>query len=321
MTAAHHAVARLPASDAPSFAIRPADLGRAHDGTPTSPGSLRGLSRIRLGAWRADGPAAQRCTPMATSISATGGTANGQATGGGGGNGGAPLVDRVAVVGGGLGGLAATLALRKRGIDAHVYERNASISGGEGTLISLFANGLWALQDAYPDLIPQLKAAGNVDPECLTVSPDDKIVAGWGAGTTMSTTYGLPMLAIRWRAVLDALAAALPPACIHTGHELLRITQDDAKVVATFKTAEGEVVIETPLLLGADGIRSAVRASVLGTMPPRDNGRTIWRAIIDFDLVEHPVRHCHLPPLFLPKFAPPSLLNSSPCLSLPPCLP
>eukprot|EP00850_Spirogloea_muscicola_P010569 SM000062S19955 [mRNA] locus=s62:580934:583536:+ [translate_table: standard] len=294
MSAAHLAVARLPASDAPSFTIRASDLGRAHvrlcDGTPISPGRARGPSRVGLGARRADGPVAQRCTPMASSISAivsVNGPANGQARGGG--DGGAPLVDRVAVVGGGLGGLAAAIALRKRGIDAHVYERNASISGGEGTLISLFANGLWALQDACPDLIPQLKAAGNVDPECLTISADDKIVADWGAGSTMSTTYGLPMLAIRWRAVLDALAASLPPACIHTGHKLLHISQDDAKVVATFKTAEGEAVIETPLLLGADGIRSAVRASVLGTMLPRDNGRTIWRAIIDFDLVEHPL--------------------------------
>ncbi|CAI5476895.1 unnamed protein product [Closterium sp. Yama58-4] len=60
--------------------------------------------------------------------------------------------------------------------------------------------------------------------------------------------------------------------------------------------------VETPLLLGADGIFSETRKHVVGQqagnetgglmgegMGPRDNGRTIWRAIIDSSLVSHPL--------------------------------
>jgi hypothetical protein len=41
---------------------------------------------------------------------------------------------------------------------------------------------------------------------------------------------------------------------------------------------------QAPLVIGADGIHSVVRSKLFGSIPPRDNGRTMWRALIDEDL-------------------------------------
>ena len=46
---------------------------------------------------------------------------------------------------------------------------------------------------------------------------------------------------------------------------------------------------KAPLVIGADGIRSAIRSKTFGAMTPRDNGRTMWRAVIDANLCHHPV--------------------------------
>jgi 2-polyprenyl-6-methoxyphenol hydroxylase-like FAD-dependent oxidoreductase len=68
-----------------------------------------------------------------------------------------PLVDRALIVGGGLGGLAAAIQLRKFGIDAQVYEQNLKISGGQGTLITVFPNGCQVLYKADPEIVTKVE--------------------------------------------------------------------------------------------------------------------------------------------------------------------
>lgn len=46
---------------------------------------------------------------------------------------------------------------------------------------------------------------------------------------------------------------------------------------------------QAPLVIGADGIRSVVRSKTFSAMTPRDNRRTMWRAVIDANLCHHPV--------------------------------
>lgn len=199
-------------------------------------------------------------------------------------------LEKVAIVGGGLGGLAAAIALRSRGIDAQVYEKNSTIAGGEGTMISLFPNGVRALSLADPAIVSKLVAAGVANPVSANYTPGGQLVAQWDVSSKMEGIYGFPMIAIRWREVLDVFSQALPSSCIHTGHELVGIQQDEERVVATFKTGDGETVVETPLLIGADGIRSIVRQKVAPSYPPlHDNERSIWRAIIPFDRCSHPI--------------------------------
>ncbi|GJP64368.1 hypothetical protein CLOP_g21371 [Closterium sp. NIES-67] len=237
---------------------------------------------------------------------------------------GGPAVSEAVVVGGGLAGLALAIGLRSIGIDAQVYEARSEVGGGEGTIISLFPNGLRALNRIDPAIVPQaceLIPLGVSDPTSLLLSPSGDVIAPWGYSATMTARYGLPMLSIRWRDVLDVLLGMLPNDAVHTGHRLEEITQKEAAgegsngegndsegtVECYFRTVscgnEHLVRVETPLLLGADGIHSQVRKHLLGReegrngsnevawegVGPRDNGRTIWRAIIDSTLASHPL--------------------------------
>merc|ERR1719390_567518 len=68
---------------------------------------------------------------------------------------------KAAVIGGGLGGLTCCNALRKVGIDAEVYERAAKLSPQAGTGLTLWPNGLSALQAVDPSLMPLITAAGS----------------------------------------------------------------------------------------------------------------------------------------------------------------
>ncbi|KAH7288696.1 hypothetical protein KP509_31G037200 [Ceratopteris richardii] len=100
----------------------------------------------------------------------------------------------------------------------------------------------------------------------------------------MEEKYGLPVIAILWKNVLKALDEALPEECKHFNYECCGITQEDDGAVAHFKKDGETISVKAPLVIGADGIRSTVRRALFGNIPPRDNGRTMWRAVIDMNL-------------------------------------
>ncbi|CAI5493984.1 unnamed protein product [Closterium sp. Naga37s-1] len=257
----------------------------------------------------------------ASASSAAAAAASASSTGSGG-----PAVSEAVIVGGGLAGLALAIGLRNIGIDAQVYEARKEVGGGEGTIISLFPNGLRALNRIDPAIVPQLIPLGVTDPASFLLSPSGDMIAPWGYSATMTPRFGLPMLSIRWRDVLDVLRGMLPNDAVHTGHRLVKVTQreepgrngEESGAVERDGVAEGGgmvecffstvscgnehlVRVETPLLLGADGIHSEARKQLLGEgvngmggaagegVGPRDNGRTIWRAIIDSSLCPHPL--------------------------------
>ncbi|KAG0589666.1 hypothetical protein M758_1G036300 [Ceratodon purpureus] len=200
-----------------------------------------------------------------------------------------PLVDRVVIVGGGLGGLAAAIQLRKVGIDAQVYERGGRLTGGEGTLLSLFPNGCKSLNQADPTLVNKVREAGRADGPALMINPvSGDLLGSWALSERMEKTYGQPVIAILWRNLLKILSDTLPDECKHFGYECLDVTQDEEGATVHFKKDDETVSIKAPLVLGADGIRSVVRSKTFGDMTPRDNGRTMWRAVIDASLCDHP---------------------------------
>ena len=72
----------------------------------------------------------------------------------------APRPLSAVIVGGGIGGLAAAVALRRVGIDAHVYERALELRSNVGTGIALWPNGVNALRTIGPDVAQEVASRG-----------------------------------------------------------------------------------------------------------------------------------------------------------------
>ena len=178
---------------------------------------------------------------------------------------------KAVVVGGGIGGLSAALALRQAGWDVTVLERAREFRE-VGAGITLMANALTAL-DAL-GVCAEVRAQGSVDAPGGTRTPDG-----------------------RWLARIDAdmLEAALGTAAIGihraTLHGILRAALAESALVAgapvTDVTASGSVVsaagtFEADLVVGADGIESTVRRRLWPEAdPPRYTGTTTWRGVTD----------------------------------------
>lgn len=177
------------------------------------------------------------------------------------------------VVGGGIGGLAAALGLRQAGWDVRVLERSSSI-GEVGAGISIWANGLAAL--GRLGLGAAVREAGSHDAE------------GWIRDRTGAPLLGMGTPALRrrfgtlgvvlhradlHRLILDALGRG----AVQLGAAVTDVVDCSERVAVVL--ADGTSA-EADVLVGADGLRSVVRARLHGDLPPRYAGYTAWRAIV-----------------------------------------
>ncbi|GAU67536.1 putative oxidoreductase [Streptomyces sp. NBRC 110611] len=182
------------------------------------------------------------------------------------------------IVGGGIGGLAAAIGLRRIGWEVTVVER-AAVLDDAGAGISLHANGVHAL-DAL-GVGEAVRAAARPQYTGGTRVPG----GGWLArmdGDALERALGTPIVGIP-RAVLHRLLrAALPPGCLVTGAE---VTSVDRSEHTRVRVHTGDDVLEADLVVAADGLNSRLRTQLFPHHPgPAYSGSTVLRA-----LTEHPV--------------------------------
>ena len=151
---------------------------------------------------------------------------------------------RAAVIGGGLGGLTCCNALRRVGIDAQVYERAEKLSPQAGTGLTLWPNGLSAIEAIDAGALPSIIQAGSatVDIEVTSADGLTKLPNPTGDPTRFMSVYGKPMINIRWSRLQQCLAARLPDGCIHLGRSLSHVDVESG--TATFESASGEQLSE-----------------------------------------------------------------------------
>ncbi|EHR58955.1 FAD-dependent monooxygenase [Saccharomonospora cyanea] len=174
------------------------------------------------------------------------------------------------VVGGGIGGLAAALALHRIGWRATVLER-APEAGEIGAGMSQSPNALRALaelgvEERARSVGVPTHASGNLR------LPDGRYLQrAWPNDTTALVAYHRADL---HRTLLDAL----PAGWVRTGSEVTAIRQDGDSVTV----ACGETELSAELVVAADGIRSTVRGLLWpDAPPPRFLGRTAWLGIAE----------------------------------------
>ncbi len=186
------------------------------------------------------------------------------------------MLNTVAIIGGGLGGLTVAQALRQQGINAQVYEKARALRP-VGAGLSLVPNGLHSLEAITPGITELLKAAGS-QTQTLKLHKSNGELIGQKS-VTLLEKYGQPMLQIRWSRLQEILASQLPSEAIHLDHRCIDFQQNDQKVEIYF---EGGKTVEADLLIGADGLNSIVRQILIADGEPDYAGRMSWRAVIKY---------------------------------------
>jgi salicylate hydroxylase len=182
---------------------------------------------------------------------------------------------RVAVIGAGIGGLAAACALRDRGVEVLIYER-ASELGEVGAGLQLGPNAVKVLRAI--GIEGELRRCAFEPTHIVSVAGDDgRLRFREPLKDVASAQYGAPYLTAH-RADLHALLLArLPAKSVQLQAHCTGVSTVKTAAVAGF--ADGRTV-EADIVIGADGINSAVRESLFGRQAARFTQQMAWRCIV-----------------------------------------
>ena len=193
---------------------------------------------------------------------------------------------RIVIIGAGIGGLTAALALIKQGFDVEVLE-HAKQLGEVGAGLQISPNGNRVL--AWLGLE---EAVARIASE-----PAGKKVRLWNTGQTWNLfdlgatsreRYGFPYLTVHradLHRVLVNRLQSLRPSAIKMGVRIDHIEQHGDQVVIR---SAGKDLAVADVVIGADGVHSQVRQSLIGSDEPKFSGIIAWRGIVQAsDLPAH----------------------------------
>ncbi|WP_308493389.1 FAD-dependent monooxygenase [Microbacterium terrisoli] len=185
---------------------------------------------------------------------------------------------RVAIIGAGIGGLAAAIALtRIAGVQVTVFEQARHIAE-VGAGFGVAPNGQRVLDRL--GLLDETKLAGAVmEGPDLYRNADSRIIAE-GAYSDSSGRYHT--LGMHRADFVDMLTRQLPSGTVHTGHRLTSIRASDTSVRLEF---ENGTDAEFDAVVGADGIHSVVRESITQPSNPVYSGSIAYRGVLDASLL------------------------------------
>src|ERR1700731_3523657 len=176
----------------------------------------------------------------------------------------------IAIVGAGIGGMAAAATLRQIGIDVRVYEqapRFARIGAG----IQMMPNSMKVLRRI------------GVEEKVIHTSfqPYSHLNREWNTGKIMrelpmpESLFGAPYLCMHRADLHEALASTVPTNIIHLNKKLVGLEHSAGQVALAF--ADGTRA-HADAVIGADGVHSVVREIIIGADIPIHKGRIAYRA-------------------------------------------
>jgi salicylate hydroxylase len=186
---------------------------------------------------------------------------------------------RVAVVGGGIGGLATAAFLHRAGLQSTVYEQAPELTEvGAGLVLA-------------PNAIRLLRRLGAMDRLRDRAVPldiawefrrwaDGRILSAENLSDSCERLYGDRTYTVHRADLVDAIGSAVPPRTVQLGKRCTFVTVHGDCAVLTF--ADGTSV-EADVVIGADGVHSTVRASMTEPSPATYSGICAFRAIVPAD--------------------------------------
>ncbi|NDK56066.1 FAD-dependent monooxygenase [Pontibacter fetidus] len=186
---------------------------------------------------------------------------------------------KVIVIGGGIGGLCAAIALQKQGIETLVYEAAPELKP-VGAGVGLAANAMQGL--ARLGVADAVIARGK-ELEALTIFDEhDNIITNQDT-RLLSRKYGISNFVIHRADLHDVLAQHLKAGTLYLNKRCQNVSQLGDKITIDFADGAQD---SADLLIAADGINSIIRQQLLPHSKPRYAGYTCWRGVIQNPGVE-----------------------------------
>jgi salicylate hydroxylase len=189
---------------------------------------------------------------------------------------------KVAVVGGGIGGLVLGLALRERGIGFDLYEQADELRE-VGAAVALSANGTRELRRLG---VGELVESVSVVPSALVIRRGDtgRVIADHPIGRdgTYEATFGAPYLGLHRVALLQALADRFGTDGLHLSKRCVGL--EEGRSGAELHFADGSTAA-ADVVVGADGVHSVIRPHVAGAVPARFSGTVGYRGLVPVEQI------------------------------------
>ncbi len=184
----------------------------------------------------------------------------------------------IGIIGAGIGGFSAAIALRKMGHDVEIFEQTQQFNR-IGADINLTPNAVFALDKLGVGGYLRETAARptfRISRDGITGEETSRLPMSDAA----EEKYGAPQLTIHRVDLLTSLQNQLPEESVHLGMGCKRIEQGDNKATINFENGTSR---DFDLVIGADGVHSAVRTSLFGKDNPKFTGIVSYRAVFPRD--------------------------------------
>jgi salicylate hydroxylase len=185
-----------------------------------------------------------------------------------------PSSCRIAIVGGGLAGLAAANALKTFGLRAEVFEAAPAL-GEIGAAVNSSPQAVKALNAI--GVGGKVAAVGHLSRGIYTRNMQTGEFLEFNDRHKAAEKYGAPYYTFHRADLLDALASGLDGDSIHPGQRLTALQEHDDRIVLTFASG---VRVEAEFVIGADGVRSVIRQALYGSDNPTYTGQMVWRSLL-----------------------------------------
>jgi salicylate hydroxylase len=187
---------------------------------------------------------------------------------------------KIAIVGAGLGGLAAALFLRRAGLDVVVYEQSTAFHEiGAGIVVP----------PNMVRLLRRLDFANKLDEFAVRLEfawehrrwQDGRVLSATPMGERCELMYGAPCYVAHRADLREFFRRALPEETVRLDHRCIGVTQSRKGVDLEFVSASGRMVhVKADAAIGADGIHSLIRDSVTPQEEPRFSGLCAFRCLV-----------------------------------------
>lgn len=182
------------------------------------------------------------------------------------------------IIGAGIGGLTTAIALQRQGIEIEIYEAAPALKP-VGAGIVMASNAMQVFRRLGIDR--KIMEAGMEIHHAMGVDHAFKVISGVDVRGKLAPRYGIGSFALHRGRLQQALLSELGSGKVHLNKELDTVIQHADRPELRFKDGSSATA---DFVIGADGIKSAVRRSLMGEVPFRYSGQTCWRGMTSFML-------------------------------------